>query len=41
MKRRRKEFSTLRLCYLVKIIKVVDARAETRMTAGKGADNSQ
>jgi hypothetical protein len=39
--KRRKGFGTLRLCYLVEIIEVVDARAEPRMTAGKGADDSQ
>jgi hypothetical protein len=38
---RRKEFGTPRLCYLVEIIEIVNARAEPRMTAGKGADDSQ
>jgi hypothetical protein len=39
--KRRKGFGTLRLCYLVEIIEVVDARAEPRMAAGKGVDDSQ
>jgi len=39
--KRRKGFGTPRVCYLVEIIEVVDARDEPRMTAGEGADESQ